>query len=113
MFLSVYGFDGLGQPPTVRTIHVDETLNCPRLIHYVRPAYPKEAKRRHIQGTVKLRAIVGASGKLRNTEVLEGDPMLVPAALRAVKEWRYSTCRLHGTVVEPIASIDVPFTLTQ
>jgi TonB family protein len=109
----VYAFDGHCQPPTDGTIHVNELLNCPRLIHYVRPNYPKEAKRRHIQGTVKLRAIVGASGELRNIEVLEGDPMLVPAALRAVKEWRYSICRLHGTVVEPIDSIDVPFNLSQ
>ena len=89
------------------------TLNCSRLIHYVRPTYPKEAKRRHIQGTVKLRAVSSATGELRNLEVLDGDPILVPAALRAVKKWRYSACRLNGTAVEPVIAIDVPFTLSQ
>ncbi len=113
MLLSVRGFVGHAQTPTDRIIHVDEMLNCPRLIRYVRPAYPKEAQRRHIQGTVKLRAMIGASGELRNIRVLEGDPWLVPAALRAVKKWRYSICRLHGTVLEPITSLDVAFNLSQ
>ena len=83
------------------------------MIRYVRPMYPKEAKRRHIQGIVKLRAVVSVRGELRNIEVLEGDPMFVPAALRAAKKWRFGPCLLNGDPVEPITSIDVPFTLTQ
>jgi TonB family protein len=83
------------------------------MIRYVRPMYPKEAKRRHIQGIVKLRAVVSVRGELRNIEVLEGDPIFVPAALRAAKKWRFSPCLLNGDPVEPITEIVVPFTLTQ
>jgi TonB family protein len=91
---------------------VAEVLNCSRLVHYVRPAYPKDAKRRHIQGTVKLRAVIGESGEIRN-RVLEGDPVLVPAAQRAVKRWRYAPCWLNGKAVELVTAIDVPFSLSQ
>jgi TonB family protein len=72
------------------------------MIRYVRPMYPKEAKRRHIQGIVKLRAVVSVRGELRNIEVLEGDPIFVPAALRAAKKCRFSPCLLNGDPVEPI-----------
>jgi protein TonB len=92
---------------------VGETLNCARLIHYVRPAYPKDAKRRNIQGTVKLRAVISVTSELRNIEVLSGDPMLVPAARRAVKQWRYAPCLLNGKAVEVVIAINVPFTLSQ
>jgi len=88
-------------------------LNYARFIHYVRPVYPKDAKRRHIRGTVKLRAVISVRGELRNIEVLKGDPMLVPAAQRAVKKWRYAPCLLNGKAVEPVISIEVPFTLSQ
>ena len=89
-----------------------ETLNCARLIHYVRPVYPKHAKRRRIQGTVKLRAVISAKGELLNIEVLSGDPMLVPAAQRAVKQWRYAPCTVNGEAVEVVIAINVPFTLS-
>jgi len=83
------------------------------MIRFVRPVYPKEAKRQHIQGIVKLRAVVGVRGELRNLEVLEGDPVFLPAALRAVKKWRYLPCLLNGDTVEPKTYIEVPSTLTQ
>lgn len=94
-------------------IHVSSILNCSQLIHYLHPTYPKEAERRRTQGTVRLRAVSSATGELRDIEVLQGDPILVPAALRAVKKWRYSVCRLNGTVVEPVIAIDVSFNLGQ
>ena len=83
------------------------------MITYVRPIYPKKAKCQRIQGVVKLRATVSVRGDLRNIEVLEGDPIFVPAALRAAKKCRFSPCLLNGDPVEPITEIVVPFTLTQ
>jgi outer membrane biosynthesis protein TonB len=57
--------------------------------------------------------VIGTTGELRNIEVLEGNPILLPAALRALKKWRYSVCKLNGTAIEPITAIDVPFNLSQ
>lgn len=75
--------------------------------------YPKEAKRQHIQGIVKLRVMISVKGEPRKIEVREGHPLLVPEALQAVKQWRYAPCLLNGDAVEVIAAIDVPFTFTQ
>ena len=83
------------------------------MTHYVRPIYPKEAKRRHISGVVRLRAVVTAKGDLRDIEVLQGDPILVTAALRAVKQWRYVPTLLNGQAIEVKTQIDVPFNLNQ
>jgi protein TonB len=83
------------------------------MTRYVRPVYPKDAKRQHIQGIVRLHAAIGVKGELRNIEVLKGDPVFVPAALRAVKKWRYAPCSLNGDAIEVKTQIDVPFTLTQ
>lgn len=89
------------------------TANCGQLVRYVRQVYPKEAKRLHIQGVVKLRVRIGVKGEPVDISVLQGNPTLVPAALGAVKRWRYARCLLNGQAVEVITEIDVPFILTQ
>jgi hypothetical protein len=38
--------------------------------------------------------------------VREGDPVFVPAALRAVKQWRFSPCLLNGDAVELLTNPD-------
>jgi protein TonB len=45
--------------------------------------------------------------------VVSGNPLLVPAALAAVKQWLYKPTFLNGQPVEVIAPIDVIFTLSQ
>jgi outer membrane biosynthesis protein TonB len=45
--------------------------------------------------------------------LISGDPALVPAAIKAVKQWRYAPCRLNGEPVEVKTQIDVSFTLSQ
>src|ERR1039457_6414991 len=81
LLLAGGGFAARCQSPAAPKIHVGATWNCSKMIRYVRPIYPKEAKRQHIQGIVKLRAVVSVRGDLRNIEVIEGDPVFVPAAL--------------------------------
>ena len=55
----------------------------------VKPAYPDVARRMHITGTVRLEATVGADGKVRDTRVVGGSPMLAEEASIAVKKWKY------------------------
>jgi protein TonB len=84
-----------------------------KLTHYVKPVYPKDAKRLHREGTVRLRGLLTKTGVPRNLQVTSGDPMLVPAALAAVRQWRYEPTRLNGEPVEVITQIDVDFNLRQ
>jgi TonB family protein len=84
-----------------------------KMIKYVRPVYPKEARKAQIQGVVKLRALVAKTGEVSEIVVLSGDPALVPAAAGAVKQWRYAPTYLNNEPVEVRTTIHVPFTLNQ
>jgi len=55
----------------------------------VKPAYPDVARQMHITGTVRLEATVAPDGKVRDTRVIGGSPMLAQEASYAVKKWKY------------------------
>jgi len=104
------------KPANHGKIQVGDFLATPEncgMIHYVRPSYPAEAKKAHVQGVVRLRVFITKTGDLADIQTISGDPALVPAAIRAVKEWRYASCRLNGEAVEVKTEIDVPFILNQ
>ena len=53
------------------------------------PRYPEIARRMNLVGTVKVEAIIGPDGKVKNVNVVGGHPILVSVTVDAVKEWRY------------------------
>ena len=55
----------------------------------VKPPYPEVARQMHITGTVRLEATVAPDGKVRDTRVVGGSPMLAQEASNAVKKWKY------------------------
>jgi len=83
------------------------------LLNKVQPQYPLAARLMHIAGTVRLRAIIGADGRVRDVEVLSGNPILAQAALAAVREWRYRPTELNHEIVEVETEITVNFILQQ
>jgi protein TonB len=66
-----------------------------------------------VSGTVKLSALLAADGSVQRLDVVEGPPLLIPAALEAVKTWKYEPTLLNGEPVEVRTDIDVNFTLTE
>ncbi len=97
-------------PP--KRIRVGGNVAKARLTRQVRPQYPPLARQARIQGTVKLSAIIAKDGTIQKLEVMSGHPLLVPAALAAVKQWRYKPTLLNGEAVEVLTNIDVNFTLS-
>ena len=81
------------------------------LIHRVQPDYPVIAKRAGIQGQVVISALISKEGAIENLRVLSGHPMLVPAAMSAVKQWRYRPYILNGDPIEVDTQITVNFVL--
>ena len=75
--------------------------------------YPPLAKQARISGVVKLNAIIGKDGAVQNLTVASGHPLLVPAAMEAVKHWVYQPTLMNGAAVEVITQIEVNFTLSQ
>jgi len=82
------------------------------LINRVQPLYPPLAKQARIQGQVVLRAVINRSGAIENLQVLSGHPMLVQAAMDAVKQWRYRPYSLNGEAVEVETRVTVNFVLS-
>jgi TonB family protein len=87
-------------------------LQIGQLISIRQPAYPQNAARQRIEGTVKLRAIVGKDGTVRTVELVGGPLELVPAATSAVGNWRYEQTLLEGQPVESEEDITLVFRLT-
>lgn len=81
------------------------------LVHQVMPSYPLLAKQARIQGTVVLQAQISKNGSIENLKVVQGHPMLAPAAVEAVKQWKYKPYYLNGEPVEVDTLITVNFTL--
>ncbi len=57
----------------------------------VAPIYPDIARRMNITGTVKIAVVVAPNGTLKSTKVLGGHPLLVTAALDALKKWKFES----------------------
>ncbi len=73
------------------------------MIRRVQPNYPPLAKQARIQGQVVLQAEISKDGTIQNLQLISGHPMLAPAAIEAVKQWRYKPYLLNG---EPVARGD-------
>jgi protein TonB len=60
-----------------------------RLVRHQQPAYPAEARKDRIQGTVVLKVVVSEIGKVEGVRLVEGNPTLAAAAINSVKQWHY------------------------
>jgi TonB family protein len=98
-------------PPQPLRVRVSSGVMQGLLLTKVQPQYPPDAKDQHIQGLVVLKAIVDKEGNVSNIQLITGHPELAPAAIEAVKQWKYKPYLLNGTPVEIETQIQVNFTL--
>jgi len=96
-----------------KPITVTSDIQAAKLIRKVIPVYPRLAIAARISGTVHLTGIIGKDGLIQQLEVIDGPPMLVQAAVDAVRQWVYRPTLLSNKPVEVIAPINVNFTLSQ
>ena len=96
---------------TARAIKRSEGVQHALLVRRVQPSYPILARQAGVEGTVRLHAVIGRDGTIRELEVLSGHPLLVSAARDAVREWRYQPTLLNGEPVEVETYITVVFQL--
>lgn len=81
------------------------------LVRSVPPVYPPLARSTGIHGHVILGVIIGTDGSVIEARLLSGHPLLAPAAIDAVKQWKYKPTLLKGQPVEVQTQVDVNFTL--
>jgi periplasmic protein TonB len=100
------------EPAAPQRIQVGGQVEAALLIHEVQPVYPLLARRAQIFGIVHMKAVIGKDGSVQDLTVMSGRPLLVPAAMEAVKQWRYQPTYLNGKPAKVSTEIDVRFTLS-
>ena len=99
------------KPAPPQKLRVSSGVAAGMLVHQVKPLYPPIAMQARIQGTVVLQAVIGKDGTVQDLHLISGHPMLAPAAIEAVRQWRYRPYLLNDEPVEVDTQINVNFTL--
>ncbi len=97
---------------TPQRVRVSSGVSQGLLVRRVNPTYPPLARQARIQGTVILQAQISKDGTIENLQLVSGHPMLAPAAIEAVKQWKYKPYLLNGEPVEVDTQVQVNFTLS-
>jgi TonB family protein len=88
--------------PCAVRVHGQQITTITRKVKMkVAPAYPVEARRMNLGGTVKLLIVVAPSGSVISSKVIGGHPLLVLAAQQAIKDWKFEAgTQISSGVVE-------------
>lgn len=92
-----------------KSIRVGESVMSKNLIHQEIPVYPKDAKDKHITGTVILHVIIAPDGKVKNIEFRSGPSELQKSAMDAVAKWRYKPVLYNCEAVHVDTTISVSY----
>ena len=98
-------------PTKKKPIRIGGNVQASRLVYRVEPEYPELAKRARVSGLVVMQVIVNEGGAVEEVKIVRGHPLLNDAALRAVRQWRYSPYLLNGEPIPVTATVTVNFVL--
>ena len=93
-------------------VEVEKRVSHGFLLTRVDPVYPPMARQARIHGIVLLRAVINKEGSIEELTLVSGHPLLVQAAIDAVKQWKYKPYLLNSEPVEVGTEIQVNFTLS-
>jgi TonB family protein len=99
--------------PLLQRVRVSQGVIQGLIVTKVPPVYPPDARSARIQGTVVLKALISPTGDVESLSLISGHPMLAPAAIEAVKQWKYRPYLLNGNAVTVDTEITVNFTLSE
>jgi protein TonB len=91
---------GSVRPKLPVRIRVSQRVSEGLLIKKIDPEYPESARQKHVEGSVTLNAVIDKNGDVGQLSVVSGPTLLVPAALDAVRQWKYKPYLFQG---EPLA----------
>lgn len=109
---SLAAVPNLSKPVSVpQRVRISQGVSKGLLLNRIEPTYPVLARQAHIQGVVVLTALIDKDGIIQNLQVVSGHPLLAPAAIEAVKQWRYKPFLLNGQPVGVETTVTVNFNL--
>lgn len=95
-----------------RPIRVGGEVKPPRLVLRTEPVYPPLARQARIAGAVLIDAVIDAEGNVVQMRVLSGHPALIPAALEALRHWKYEPTIVGGHPVPVQLEVTITFRLS-
>jgi len=111
---SLAAVPNLSKPAAMpQRVRVSQGVSKGLLVYRIEPPYPVLARQAHIQGTVILTAFIDKEGIIQNLQLVSGHPLLAPAAIEAVKHWRYKPYLLNGQPIGVETTVTVNFNLRQ
>jgi len=102
---------GPAQPQPSQKLRVSQGVMKSNLVTQIDPIYPVKAREYHIQGDVTFRATIDREGSVSDLKAISGHPLLVEAAMEAVRQWKYKPLTLNNEPVEVETTIKVEFRL--
>jgi len=106
----------LARPPpdSTEALRVEPgRIQAPRKLKHVSPEYPAAMLAGRVQGVVIVEAVIDTEGRVQSTKLLRApNPAFGPAAVDAVRQWRYTPTLLDGVVVPVIMTVTVNFKLS-
>jgi protein TonB len=91
------------------TLRAPETTLAAKLIKQVDPEYPEQASSSGISGGVVLNAHIDETGRVQDVQTISGDPVLVRAAVDAVRRWEYQPSSVNGQPRQSDTQIVITF----
>jgi TonB family protein len=82
-----------------------------RMLSSISPVYPALAKSQHIEGDVRVDALVGADGRVSTMKIVSGPTLLHQSAMDALHQWKYQPATLDGNTVPMHLMVTIQFRL--
>ena len=99
--------------PVAQRVRVSSGVVTGLLVSKVNPTYPDDARQQGVQGVVLMQVEIDKEGNIDKVELISGHPLLAPAAIDAVKQWKYKPYLLNGNPVYVETQVQVNFTLAR
>ncbi len=97
--------------PPKAPVRVGGRIRAPKLVSQVNPVYPVLARRAKIEGQVLIDSVIDEHGNIVEMQVVSGHPLLIPAAVDAVRKWKYEPTYLNDQPVPVQLVVTVFFRL--
>jgi len=100
-------------PRVTAPIRVGGRIRAPRAIVAPQPVYPPLARQSKVAGDVNLDAVIDADGNVVEMQLVSGHPLLVQAAMNALRQWKYEPTYLNDQPVPVRLVVTVKFRLSE
>jgi TonB-like protein/PilZ domain-containing protein len=95
--------------PGSAVTHKPARLQAGALVSFIWPRYPRPGDRVGSSETVKVRTTIGTLGQVLDVKRVSGSISLLPAAMSAIRVWRYKPTLLNNTPVQAQQDVTIEF----